>query len=163
MGVKKVELINPYKEEHIEKINDFCLHNDLENVAVYLQEVASHPLKKDPISSSSSSINHYLALFDNDKIVDYCQFKRESDTPYGFLSFPEIMGKRNDLLVSAAVSYAFLQDGVEELFVQYSKNDHKLKKVLEDVGFISLGQEKDTLTSSLIKEDMTKSKGNIRR
>lgn len=162
MGVKKVELINPYKEEHIEKMNDFCLHNDLENVAVYLQKIALERPRKTNQEATFSSINHYLALFENDEIVDYCQLSKEKDTPYGFLSFPEILGKRNDLLVQAAVSYAFLQENVEEIFVQCNKSDHKLQKSLAEAGFISLGQEQDTFTASLIKEDMTKSKGNIR-
>ena len=33
MQTKKVEVINPYNQKQVEQMNDFCLHQGIDNVA----------------------------------------------------------------------------------------------------------------------------------
>ena len=86
MEVKKVEIIDPYNTAQLELLNDFCLRNDIENVAKKLQEQAQ---SKDQVTylkdkSINPIVEDYIAIIANDKITDYCYFHGEKDIRQAF-------------------------------------------------------------------------------
>ncbi len=161
MEVKKVEIIDPYNTAQLELLNDFCLRNDIENVAKKLQEQAQ---SKDQVTylkdkSINPIVEDYIAIIANDKITDYCYFHGEKDIRQAFLSFPQVLRKKhvkNRPIIQVAVDYAFSL-GMEEIFVTSINEDISLQNSLEEMGFISLGSD-DYQTPFVLTKEETKDK-----
>ncbi len=162
MGVKKVEIINPYRQEHIDMMRQFCFRNHMEDVAKTLQDISS---KQDELTYiknklASSMIDDYIALIDDHKVTDYCLLHGEKDLRQCFLAFPNIIEKRQTKdrkMVELAVNYAFSL-GMEEVFVSPSNQDVFLQNNLENLGFISLGEDEHYVPYVLTSEERMKEK-----
>lgn len=158
--MQKVEIINPYNIEQLESLNDFCLHNNLQNIAKSLKDsIVNKPLN-DYLTDQviSPLISEYLVTINNDKITDCCHLFGEKDTKRCFLTFPLITTKKiaKRHLVNSAISYAFDLLDMEEVFVNTS--DDNLKINLESLGFTSLGSDENATSYVLGKEELDKSK-----
>ena len=147
MNKRYVEVVTNKDLNKIEALNDFCLHNDIENVS------------KNILTSKEVSpvvFEDYLAYFDNDKVIDYCFIHGEKDLGRGFLSFPRTLKPRKSTtFVEISTDYAFSK-GLDEVSIM--TKDNNLKNILDKMGFISLGTYNDMSSYVLGREDKEKGK-----
>ena len=147
MNKRYVEVVTNKDLNKIEALNDFCLHNDIENVSKNI--LASKEL-------SPVVFEDYLAYFDNDKVIDYCFIHGEKDLGRGFLSFPRTLKPRKSTtFVEISTDYAFSK-GLDEVSIM--TKDNNLKNILDKMGFISLGTYNDMSSYVLGREDKEKGK-----
>ncbi len=156
MNEKRIEIINPNKDDHIELLNDFCLRNNIDNVAkIFKQQKKENQLPYHPF------IDTYLGLFANNTIVDYCYIHGERDLGQCFLEFPQITEKRptkKRKLVALAIDYAFQDLGMENVFIKTTGEDPFLAQNLQNLGFLSLGKEANSIIYMKTKEEVVKEK-----
>ncbi len=151
MEGKRIEVINPYNDEQVERINDFCLHHDLENVAKDL--LSKKKFKETGFSFLNPIFEGYLALFGRDnKVKDFCKFHAERDIKQCFLSFPNIKQKHREL-VDLALLYTFNELGMETTIISLDKEDHSLRTSLEHHGFSLVSDDEDGTAFVVSKED----------
>ena len=116
MNKRYVEVVTNKDLNKIEALNDFCLHNDIENVS------------KNILTSKELSpvvFEDYLAYFDNDKVIDYCFIHGEKDLGRGFLSFPRTLKPRKSTtFVEISTDYAFSK-GLDEVSIMTKDNNLK--------------------------------------
>ncbi len=144
MQAKKVEVINPYNNKQVEQMNDFCLHQGIDNAAGELLAIQKRQREEDYQKNSlvSPVLCQYLAFFEDDKIQDYCKVQMEKDMKRCFLSFPDLIKEQEKReIVPFALSYVLADLKVEEVFVKMKQCNRKTSHILEKYGFESLGVE----------------------
>lgn len=160
MEGKRIEVINPYNDEQVESINDFCLHHDLENVAKDL--LSKKNSKETEFSFLNPILEGYLALFGRDnKVKDFCKFHAEKDIKQCFLAFPNVNLKKREL-VDLALLYSFNELGMETTIISSAKEDHSLRTSLEQHGFSLVSDDEDGIAFVVSKDEIEFSKKGVR-
>ena len=158
METKKVEVVNPYSQKHLQMINHFCLHNNITNLAKKLQEITFNKDEKTYFEQKLATpvFDDYLLLTEKDMPIDYCHIHGERDIRQAFLTFPNLLDKKHAkkrTLIKPAIDYAFTL-GMEEVFVIPDNQDINLQQNLIKLGFTSLGSDETNTPYVLAKEEV---------
>ena len=156
MQTKKVEVINPYNQKQVEQMNDFCLHQGIDNVAKEFLAIQKNQeeIKYYKNLMISPVENRYLAFYDKEQMKDYCRLRIEKDMSRCFLTFPELLEEKGTReILPYAVSYATMDLEMKEVFLKMKHCNKKTMSLLEKYGFESLGTDQEESIYLFSKEE----------
>ncbi len=161
--MEKVELLNPYDDRQLESFNDFCLYNDLPNLAKSLQEKTKSQTEQDYFRSLQLSYvtDSYLLEIKDKKVTDYCYIHSEKDTKKAIITYPELLkGHHHKQFLKESIAYVLNDLNMEELFLTIPTEDITINKAFTSLGYLPIDQE-DSLTAYFLSKD-EKIKTNIK-
>ena len=156
--MNKILIINPNKMDGV-KLNVF------DNSLVTSQEknkreTSMSEKEYQELQRRSNEIEHKIVNEQDGKVIEICYLSGEKDIKQCRLSFEtdnKIVSKK---LLNKSIDYAFNSLGMETIFVNIEPDNQKLKKQLEELEFINLGEVKGKET--YLKEKIDKEIGSMK-
>ncbi|HIS37905.1 MAG TPA: hypothetical protein IAB45_00135 [Candidatus Onthousia faecavium] len=159
----KIELLNPYNDRQLESFNDFCLYNDLPNLAKSLQEKTKSQTEQNYFRSLQLSYvtDSYLLEIKDEKVTDYCYIHSEKDTKKAIITYPELLNRHHHKqFLKESITYVLNDLSMDELFLTLPITDHYTNKIFTSLGYFPIDQD-DSLTTYFFAKD-EKLKNNIK-
>ena len=157
--MEKVELLNPYNEKQLESFNDFCLHNDLPNIAKSLQLETRKKSEQEYFKALqySYTTDNYLLLTKENRVIDYCYIHSEKDTKKAIVTYPELLiAHHNPHFISESIDYVLNDLNMEELFLTLPTKDTSANKKITALGYHPIDTEESLTTYFIAKEEKIK-------
>lgn len=158
----KIEVLNPYNDFQLEKLNDFCLRTDLPNLAKTIKTETKGITEEEYFKKAQLAYvnNTYLLSVTADKVTDYCHIHSEKDTRKAIITYPLLLHNyHHQKFIDNSIDYVLTVLNMEELFLNLPSND-KINKDLIAAGYLKIDDEDSTTTYFIAKEE--KSKRSIR-
>ena len=156
---KNYFVVNPYNKEDIAQIisfeeenNGVFLSKSINEMKASLSEEEYKRLRK-----TSNTIILDFCLKEGNKIKDLCHIIGERDRKVCTIYPAPIKGKRKKL-IEEATNYTFNTLGMEQVFITTKSEDLNMIKALEELEYISLGDESGNIIYLKDKEEL-KEKG----
>lgn len=156
--MNKILIINPNKMDGV-KLNEF------DNSLVTSQEknkreTSMSEKEYQELQRRSNEIEHKIVNEQDGKVIETCYLSGVKDIKQCSLSFEtdnKIVSKK---LLNKSIDYALNSLGMETIFVNIEPDNQKLKKQLEELEFINLGEVKGKET--YLKEKIDKEIGSMK-
>lgn len=137
----RVEIINPFNEEDMDKIKNYDIKNNTELEKTITSQYASMDEKTYKRSIIESYIvGIYCYKEKNNAIDEICYINMEKDINKATI-LPINNTKKTSSIISQGVNFVFETTDITDITVIVNDNDKKVKKELDEKGFISLGEE----------------------
>lgn len=157
--MNKILIINPNKMDKIKLLDEFdnsiIASKEKPKRETYMSEKEYQELQR-----KSNEVHHMLVTEKDGKIIETCYLSGVKDIKQCNISFETTNETISKKLLKAGIDYAFENLGMETLFVEAEKDNQKLIKLLEELEFIDLGEEKGKNT--FLKEKIEKEIGSMK-
>lgn len=147
---KNVFIVNPYNDNHINKLIDFEKENSLEQSIVpdilnTREKIPEKDYERHLIEDNE--FQQDICQISEDRIVDHCRLHFEKDRKCCYVMFSKIKkSHKSRSIIEFAESCAFDMFGMEEMFITVPLTDSQLISELNYRGLENLGQEEDTVS-----------------
>ena len=149
MSIERLFLTDPYNEHHINMIKEFEQENtDSTKISDELKKISTTISKEDYEETKKKQNEIEIGIFveKNSKITEYGQIQGEKDIKTCRITFIPIKNKeKKRKLPLLATEYALKSLGIEEVFIDVSKEDVSMIKSLEMNNFENLGDNNGKL------------------
>ncbi len=151
---KNYFVVNPYSNEDLAQIIDFEKHNDSVFISKAIEETKTKMSEEEykNLKKTSNTITLDYCLREGKEVKDLCHIVGERDIKTATVFLAPIKGKRKKL-IEQVTDYIFNVLGMEQLFVQIKPQDLNIIKTLEELNFISLGDENGNIIYLKDKEE----------
>jgi len=152
-------LLDPYSDEHLEKIIVFEKENNcLDKLSSYIEKIRETISKEDYYDHNKNEFNGILFTEKNNKITDCCYIYGEKDIKQCKITPININNKnKRRQLPELATDYAVDKLGMVEIFINVDKDDNNMIMYLESKGYENIGEVSENIL--LLKEIEEKENG----
>lgn len=161
MNSDRLFLLDPYNDNHLEKIIIFEEENDMKDKpSDYIRYLREYISKYDYFDSNKNDFEEILFIEKNNKITDCCYIRGEKDLKQCFVTPFNINNKnKRRYLPELAATYALDTLGMEEVFIKVDINDNSMINYLELKGFKNMEAiDEDNIILVKDKEEKESSK-----
>lgn len=147
MNTEILSIVNPFDENHIEKINFFEKENETSTkTSTYLSKCKINKEAYDSRRRNTNEIETSLFIELDNVIKDICHITGEKDRKACTITFADIKTKlKNRRIITLATDYALNNLGMKDVFVSVKQDDQNMITNLEARGYESLGEESGKL------------------
>ena len=151
--MNKVLIINPIKREDIELLNKFDEENNVvTSKEIHTKNTTMSEKEYRELQRKSNEIEQQLAIEQNGTISEICYISGVKDIKQCTLSFESKNKSVSKKILKAGINYAFNTIGMETIFINVDTDNQKLIKLLDNEGFINIGEVKGKNTFLKEKE-----------
>ncbi len=147
-------VINPYSKEDLAQIIDFENKNNQVFLSKSIEETKTMMTEEEykNLKRTSNTIIVDFCIKEGNKIKDICHIVGERDRKTCSIFLLPIKGKRKKI-IEQVTNYVFNVLGMEQLFISTKPDDVNIIKTLEELEFISLGEESGNIIYLKDKEE----------
>lgn len=154
MNQEKLYILDPYNDEHLEKIIIFEEENNLiDKPSPYIKKIRE-TISKEDYFKNKNEIDEIIVIEKGNKIIDCCYINAEKDIKTCIIT-PVNMANKNKKrhIPELATTYALNTLDMEEVFVNVLENDQNMINNLKSKGYENLGKEKGNILFLKEKEE----------
>ena len=151
----KIEVLNPFNDCQLEKLNDFCLRTDLPNLVKTIKTETKGINEEEYFRSIQLAYvnNTYLLSVVSNKVTDYCHIHSEKDTRKAIITYPPLLHNyHHQKFIDDSIDYDLNVLNMEELFLNLPSSD-KINKNLIAAGYLKIDDENSTTTYFIAREE----------